>query len=149
MSQSIPFQLSQAVVSAFRASFEAEGAAVHDNPTTPAVLEDGERVIFVEDKDDDLNRQPSTAEQRTFVLTVGVINRGPDARAAADADMELVKGLMRGATKGLVALGALRFPREGRRGYRLEGIDVGGALVLTEFHFDYLNPRPKRAGDTT
>jgi len=146
MSQSIPYQISAAVFAAIQASPALDGAVLLDNPTSPAALQDGDRVVFIEDQSDELNKQPSTAEQRTFSLTVGVINRSSEARAGADADMEAVKLVMRNITAQLTAIGSLRLPREGRRTYRLEGIDVGGALIVTEFLIDYLNPRPKRAG---
>mgnify|MGYP006946112488 CR=1 FL=1 len=49
MPQSIPYRLSQAVVAALRAHFEPLGAAVRDNPTSRAALNEGARVVFVED----------------------------------------------------------------------------------------------------
>lgn len=146
MSQSIPYQMSAAVFAAIQAAPAFDGARVLDNPTSPAALQDGERVVFLEDQLDELNKQPNTAEQRTFSLTVGVINRTAEARAGCDADMEAVKLVLRSITAQLTAIGAGRLPREGRRTYKLEGIDVGGALIVTEFLIDYLNPRPKRAG---
>jgi hypothetical protein len=146
MSQSIPFQISAAMLSALQSAPAFDGARLLDNPTSAAALMDGDRVLFVEDQHDELNKQPNATEQRTFTLTVGVINRSAEARAAADADMEAVKQALRSITAQLVGIGSLRLPREGRRTYKLEGIDVGGALIVTEFLIDYLNPRPPRAG---
>lgn len=146
MSQSIPYQVSAAIVAALQGDAAFDGARVLDNPTSAQALTDGERVVFVEDQLDELVQQPGTTEQRVFTATIGVINRGPAARADADADMEHVKRCVRAATAALAALGVRRLPREGKRTYRLEGIDVGGALIVTQFLIDYLNPRPSRAG---
>ena len=33
-----------------------------------------------------------------------------------------------------------------QRSYRVEGIDVGGALITTRFEIDYRLPSPMRAG---
>lgn len=147
MSQSVPYTLSAAVVIALRATLEADGAVVRDNPTTRAALEQGERVIFVEDEGDAPTDKPGQAEGRTFGFTVGVINRSADSRAGADADMQAVKGqvptALMAACRQLQADKAIvtfQAPREGRRSYRIEGIDVGGALILTRYEIDYRTP---------
>lgn len=155
MSKSIPYRLSQAVVAALRAQFEPVGAAVRDNPVSRAALNEGARVLFVEDEQDQpgtpasaaLPSQPNQAEGRTFVVSVGVIARTEDARAQADADMEQVKATLRDAvldaTRQMVAAGELLgvvMPLEGQRLYRLDGVDVGGALVLTRFFLSYRLP---------
>jgi len=155
MSQSIPYRLSQAVVAALRAQFEPLGATVRDNPTSRAALNEGARVVFVEDEQDQPGsasnnaqpNQPNQAEGRSFALAVGVIARTDDARAQADADMEQVKTTLRDAvlaeTRAMVAAGQILtvvMPLEGQRLYRLDGIDVGGALVLTRFLLSYRLP---------
>lgn len=78
---------------------------------------------------------------------VGVIARTDDARAQADADMEQIKTTLRDAvlaeTRAMVAAGQILtvvMPLEGQRLYRLDGIDVGGALVLTRFLLSYRLP---------
>lgn len=149
MSQSIPYQLSAAVVSALTAQL-GPAVTVVDNPTSPIELDKGPRVVFVEDVDDDLFAKPGQAEGRTFSLIVGVINRSDGARAGADADMETVKRVttlaLRDALKALSDARALvfsNFPREGQRTYRHERIDVDGALILTRFSIDYRLPAPR------
>ncbi len=147
MSQSIPFQLSAAVVAALRAQLEADGVVVRDNPTSPTQLDAGPRIVFVEDADDDLLNKPGQAEGRTFGFVVGVINRTDDPRAGADADMQRAKSI---ATTAVLAacrtlqagkeLATFQAPREGRRTYRHEHIDVGGALILTRYEIDYRLP---------
>lgn len=147
MSQSIPYLLSAAVLTALREQMEPLGAIVHDNPTSPAALQDGERVVWIEDGDDSPIDRPGQAEGRSFEIGVGIINRSADARAAADADMQLLKPIVLSAvltagralqsTRDIIGL---QSPREGKRLHRLEGIDVGGALILTKFSIDYRTP---------
>jgi hypothetical protein len=147
MSQSIPFQLSAAVIGALREQLEADGVVVRDNPTSRTQLDTGPRVVFIEDADDDLLNKPGQAEGRTFGFVIGVINRTDDPRAGADADMQRAKGI---ATQALLAacralqatkdIATFQAPREGRRTYRHEHIDVGGALILTRYEIDYRLP---------
>lgn len=147
MPQSIPYQLSQAVFLALQGAPDLAGATFIDNPTSPADLNDGERVVFIEDKGDDRRSQEGQAEARTFTLTVGTISRTEDARAGADADMELAKAILVQSAfdigRSLVAakkMTGFSAPREGKRGYRVEGLDIGGALVWTDFEIDYRMP---------
>lgn len=147
MSQSVPFQFSAAIVAALRLQLEPDGVVVRDNPTNPADLSGGSRVVFVEDEADDLRDKPGQAEGRTFAVNVGVINRTADARAGADADMVAIKACITSAVAAAAlvmvrdkALLAAQAVREGRRSYKVEGIDVGGALVLTRFEIDYRTP---------
>lgn len=147
MPQSIPYQLSQAVFLALQSAADLAGAHFIDNPSAPADLNDGERVVFIEDKGDDRMDQKGQAEARTFTITVGAINRTEDDRAGADADMEAAKAVLvraaLAAGRDLVSakkLTGFSAPREGKRGYRIEGIDIGGALVWTSFEIDYRMP---------
>jgi len=150
MSQSVPYQVSAAVVAALKAQLEPGGIVVVDNPTTAAALDKGDRVVFVEDADDTPIDKPGQAEGRTFGLRVGVINRTAGARAGADADAlsakPVVTTAMRDCAKTLqiakVILG-FQYPRESQRTYRHESIDVGGALILTRFELDYRLPAPR------
>ena len=150
---SIPFEISGAAVAALEAAPSLAGATILDNPDSPIALEKGDRVVFVEDKDDAPLDKPGQAEGRVFGFFVGVINRSAGARAAADNDMELVKAIVTRATrdrcKELVEqqrLVKFEYPREIQRTYRLEGIDLSGALVLTRFEILYRLPPPTRAG---
>lgn len=151
---SVPYLISSAVVSALEADADLVGVRIVDNPETPSALEQGARVIFVEDKDDDLaiEGKPGQAEARTFGFIVGVINRSAGARAGADADMQRAKTVAtiaaRDACKALRETNTIvhfNYPRERQRGYRVEGIDIGGALITTRFEIDYRLPSPARA----
>jgi len=149
---SIPFTISAAVVAALEADTELAGVTVVDNPITPSALEDGARVVFVEDRDDAPLDKPGQAEGRTFGFIVGVINRTAGARAGADADMERVKAVAtlaaRNACTSLLEgkqIVKFQYPREMQRSYRVEGLDVGGALITTRFEIDYRLPSPARA----
>jgi hypothetical protein len=159
---SIPYQFSQAVYLALAEAAQAvaagtgsapvlSGIHVRDNPSSPSDLTDGERVVFIEDKDDDRRAQEGQAEGRTFTLRLVVINRSALARASADADMEAAKGVLTQAVyacgRALTSQGRITgfaAPREGRRSYRVEGLDVGGAVIWTEFAIDYRTPAPTR-----
>lgn len=146
--QSIPYQLSQGVVQALRDQFEPTGAIVRDNPISKSALSEGRRILFVEDwEDGPAAGQPNQAESRVFALDIGVINRTANARTSADADMVQAKEI---ASKGLLVTGrALKAtgtlytfsaPREGKRIYRVEGLDVGGALIITRLEINYVTP---------
>lgn len=147
MSTSVPYRLSQAVVAALRAAFEPGGFEVIDNPTALSDLAQWPRIVFVEDVRDRPGEQPGQAERRTFQLAVGVINRSSDSRLAADVDMQAAKPVIATAllrcARDLRAAGDLTgfsAPHEGERTYRVEGLDVGGALILTQFEFSYSTP---------
>lgn len=149
---SVPLSISAAVVAALEADTELLGATILDNPITPAALDDGSRVVFVEDKDDAPIDKPGQAEGRTFGFIVGVINRTATARAGADADMQRSKAVAtRAARDACTALQQAReivtfqYPREMLRTYRIEGIDVGGSLILTRFEIDYRLPVQRSA----
>lgn len=149
---SVPFLISAAVVSALEADTELTGVTVVDNPETATALDKGARVVFVEDKEDFPIDKPGQAEGRTFAFIVGVINRSAGARAGADADMERVKAVAtlaaRDGCKALVTSKAIvnfQYPREMQRAYRVEGIDVGGALITTRFEIDYRLPATRPA----
>jgi hypothetical protein len=144
--QSVPFVLSSHVVNSLRA-LEQVDFIVRDNPVTRAALEMGDRVIFVEDTDDEPTTKEGQAEGRTFRFNVGVINRTNNSREQADRDMQTIKPMvvsaLMAACRGLQADNAIKTfqaPREGRRSYRIEGIDVGGALILTRYEIDYRTP---------
>lgn len=149
---SIPLTISAAVVAALEADTELAGATVVDNPITPSALDVGERVVFVEDKDDAPLDKPGQAEGRTFGFFVGVINRTAGARVGADNDMERVKRVAtlaaRNACRDMLQAQEIvkfEYPREMQRTYRVEGLDVGGALIVTRFEIDYRLPPPARA----
>lgn len=149
---SVPHTISAAVVAALEADLELAGATVIDNPITPSALEDGARVVFVEDKDDAPIDKPGQAEGRSFGFIVGVINRTATARTGADTDMERAKAVAtkaaRDACKAMVdarQLVLFQYPREMLRTYRIEGLDVGGALILTRFEIDYRLPPTRPA----
>jgi hypothetical protein len=136
-----PYQICADVVAALEASqhFTAgpDAARVLSNPTSPSSLKDGPRVVFVEDGSDDLVQQPGQREQRTFSFTVGVIARTVDARAQADIDAREAKAVVKGIYASLVASHACQALRHRRTEYRVEGIDVGGALRLMIFELEY------------
>jgi hypothetical protein len=153
MNPSIPYQASQAVFNALANNPAFERATVLDNPTDPSPLSKGVRIVWLEDQDDSPVDKPGQAEMRTFSFAVGVINRtkAPEDRLGADADMLAAKTIVQQtlllAGRELVAAKQITTfspPREGKRSYKVEGIDVGGALILTHFEFDYRTPAVSR-----
>lgn len=152
MSQSIPYQVSAAVVAALKTALEP-GASVVDNPTSAGALSQGDRVVFVEDTEDDLFNRPGQAEGRTFAFIVGVINRTVTGRAGADEEAQGLKPVVTRAARDCCkslqdarSIGTFNLPRETKRTYRHEHIDVDGALILTRFEIDYRLPAAKPAG---
>lgn len=146
MPQSRRYQISALVVAALRAHPGLQGALILDNPTDPRAISDGKRVVFVEDQTDGWISQEGQRNKRRFVWTVGVINRSDSTagadRAGADADYLAAVDAVRGAHSQLVTtvkeVGPLR---ERDVTFRLEGIDVGGALILGSFEVEYVTER--------
>lgn len=142
---SIPYQISRAMLAALAAAPELVGATLRDNPTSPADFTDGDRVLFLEDgADSPLGQKEGQKEFRAFTLNVGVIRRASEARAGADLDMVVVRrtlnkawnAFLSAATQaGVLAMGGSL--EEGQRSHKIEGIDVGGALIVTAFSFSY------------
>lgn len=130
-------QISSALAAALAAAPALAGAVVRDNPSDPSALAQGERIVFLEDLADRLIDQPGGAPRRTFRFHLGVISRSPaGARAQADADyLAAVAALM--AQRPALTQWRVKTLREQDVSFRVEGLDVGGALVLGVFEADY------------
>lgn len=137
-----PYAIGAAVVQALRTAVGLTGAVVLDNPQRASALQDGERIVFFEDQADRLIDQPGQSAKRTYSFTLGVISRSSEARKDAHADYRAAKRIVRNCMPAIsqaVTLGG-RGLQEGEVTYRLENIDVGGALVLGSFSVDYRDP---------
>jgi len=137
-----PYAIGAAVVQALRSNAALTGAVVLDNPQRASALQDGERIVFFEDQADRLIDQPGQSAKRTYSFTLGVISRSSEARKDAHADYRAAKRIVRNCMPAIsqaVTLGG-RGLQEGEVTYRLENIDVGGALVLGSFSVDYRDP---------
>jgi hypothetical protein len=142
---SIPYQISRAMLAALAAVPELAGVTLRDNPTSVPDLTDGDRILFLEDgPDSPLGQKEGQKEFRSFTLSVGVISRDSQAREKADLDMVVVRRtlnkawnafLSAGTQAGILAMGGSL--EEGQRSHKIEGIDVGGALIVTAFSFSY------------
>ena len=141
MSNSIRYRISAALVEALRAAPDLAGAKVLDNPSDPSALQAGERLVLVEDQTDRFVDQKNQQGRRRFVFTIGAINRTADDRAGADADYAAAEAAIRGAHKVLMSTLHCGPLHEEEVTFRVEGIDVGGALVLGTFSVEYLKPR--------
>jgi hypothetical protein len=137
--QGAPFAIGAAVVQALRTAPTLAGALVLDNPTRATDLAEGPRLVFFEDQADRLRQQPGQMAGRTYTFAVGVVSRAAAPRAAAHADYRAAKRVVRGCMPAIQALvqvdGAGLI--EGDVSYRLENLDVGGALVIGLFSLDY------------
>lgn len=138
---SVRYLISRAVFEALRDAPELAGARVLDNPSEPQALAAGERIVFVEDQSDGFIDQAGQAGTRRFVFAVGVINRSSSARAGADADYVAAEAALRSRHTELIKELSCGPLRERDVSFRVESIDVGGALVLGTFEVEYRRPR--------
>ena len=148
MPQSIRYQISAAFVEALKTTFEP-GTKVKRNPREPSPARDGPRVVFFADTSDAFIEQPGQLAKRVFVFEVGAINRTDDAEAGADADYVAAEATLRSAfatvAQVLKDAGAQLGPlRERGVAFKVEDIDVDGALVLGEFEIEYRRSAPPR-----
>ncbi|WP_278534957.1 hypothetical protein [Delftia acidovorans] len=139
-----PFVIGRAVVQALQASPGLQGAVLRDNPVAAAELSAGDRVLFVEDQSDKpRGDQPAQRARRSYGFSIGVIRRTESARQDAHADYRLAKRTVIECLPLLAQMGIeieAGGMVEGEVRYRLENIDVGGALVLGLFSFAYRDP---------
>lgn len=137
-----PYAIGQAIVEALRSNAALTGAVVLDNPQRASALQDGDRIVFFEDQADRLNEQPGQSAKRTYSFTLGVISRSSEARKDAHADYRTAKRTVRNCMPAISQVVSLlgRGIQEGDVAYRIENIDVGGALVLGSFSVDYRDP---------
>lgn len=140
--QGAAYAIGAAIVQALRADVYLTGAVILDNPQRASALQDGERIVFFEDAADRFIEQPGQLAKRTYSFTLGVISRSANARQDAHADYRAAKRLVRACLPEISQTVALlgRGLIEGDVAYRLENIDVGGALVLGSFSVDYRDP---------
>lgn len=138
---SVRYLVSRAVFEALRDAPELAGARVLDNPSEPQALAAGERIVFVEDQSDGFIDQSGQAGTRRFVFAIGVINRTSAARAGADADYVAAEAAVRERHTALIRELGCGPLREREVSFRVEAIDVGGALVLGTFEVEYRRPR--------
>lgn len=137
------WRISDTLLRALRAAAALDGVPVLDNPRDPQAIRAGSRIVFVEDQADRFLDQAGQQGKRCYVFTLGVICRGADDRAGADADYEAAEAAIRGAHGELLRDLRCGPLRETEIVFRAEGIDVGGALVLGTFEIEYLKPRPQ------
>ena len=140
--QSRRYQISAAIVQALSTAPALAGAVVIDHPKTPSDLSKGTRVIFVEDQSDDLIDQPNQQAKRSFSFAVGVINRTAQDRAGADADHLAAFAAIRERHQTALVknLGCGPLRELGVR-FKVEGLDVGGALILASYAVEYRKER--------
>lgn len=140
--QSLRYQISAAIVQALSTAPALSGAVVLDHPKAPSDLSKGTRVVFVEDQTDDLIDQPNQQDKRSFSFAVGVINRTAQDRAGADVDHLAAEAAIRKVHQStLVATLRCGPLRELGVRFKVEGLDVGGALILASYAVEYRKGR--------
>jgi hypothetical protein len=140
--QGAPFAIGATIFAALKVAKALEGAKVLDNPKRNSDLQDGDRIVFFEDQADKLIGQPGQSQKRTYVFSLGAINRTEKDREGAHADYRAAKRVIRSCMPEIVKLVQIegRGVVEGDVVYRLENIDVGGGLVVGLFTLDYRDP---------
>lgn len=136
--QSQRFQISAAIFEALSTAPALAGAVFVNQPKAPADLSKGTRVIFLEDQGDSLIEQPNQQARRSFSFALGVINRTSQDGAGADADHLAAEAAIRQAHQTVLVktfgCGPLR---ELEVRFKVEGLDVGGALILASYAVEY------------
>lgn len=139
-----PFVIGRAVYQALQAAAGLQGAVLRDNPVAAADLTSGDRVLFVEDQaDKPRGDQPGQRARRSYGFSLGVISRTDSSRQDAHADYRIAKRVVLECMPQLAQMGIeieAGGMVEGDVRYRLENIDVGGALVLGLFTLAYRDP---------
>ncbi len=138
----VPYELGLAVMQTLQSEAGLAGALILDNPVRATALAEGDRIVFFEEQRDVFVEQPGQTAHRVYHFSLGVISRAEEgARRQAHSDYRLVKRqvrmslMQRVGAMGLTITGAGLV--EGDVHYRLENIDVGGALVLGMFTLSY------------
>lgn len=139
MAQSVRFRVGAAVLGALQAEFTGGDVRVFDNPPDAKALSAGARLVFVEDQSDAFVDQAAQRGKRRYVFTLGVVGRTADARAQADRDYLVARTVVRNTHTALMRDLRVGPLRERDVVFRVDGIDVGGALVLGTFEAEYLD----------
>lgn len=116
------------------------GCVFHDNPKRATDVESGLRVVFIEDVSDGPIEQGQQI-RREFRFNVGVINRSEADRIGAHTDYRAAKRVMDATLASYREIGVtVLYLREGDIAFKLENVDVGGALIIAQFTFGYRDP---------
>lgn len=135
----VPFLAGEVLMQALRNAPTLEGCTFFDNPVRASDLEDGSRVVFLEDVSDGPAQQ-GEQKRREFRFNVGVINRTKAARAGVHTDYRAAKRVLNESIPLLEGIATVAWLREGDLTFRLEGVDVGGGLILAAFTLGYRDP---------
>lgn len=136
------YLISATLLAALRSAADLADALVLDNPTEAQALSKGDRIVWIEDQADDPIEQAAQQGKRRFTFALGVINRTSDDRAGADVDHQAALTAITKAHTPLMRDHRCGPLREGQTVFRVEGLDIGGALILTTYTVEYLRPRP-------
>lgn len=136
--------IANALAAAVQAAPALAGAKFRRNPPDPANIKDGARVVFIEDQSDSHIDEKGQQGLRKYVFALGVINRSESPEDDADADHDAACDALREAANSLTAADNPTRLYEAQTIFKVEGVDVGGALILTTFELTYRRPKPAR-----
>jgi len=128
------------IVQALRAHFGSTGPDVLDNPTRASLLDEGPKKVIFEDQNCRRSADAAKKAIRTYSFSVAALCRTTDARNDAHALYRAARGVVLGAMPAITAAGVgitASGVSDGDVTYRVEGLDVGGGLVLGMFTLQY------------
>lgn len=129
------YVIGAALFAALQAEALLQDATLLDNPSRASDLDDGARIVFIEDVSD----SPVTDKpmERVYRYNLGVVNRTDTPRLGAHRDYRTAKRALKSALPLLKDIVPVSNHREGEVAFRLENVDVGGGLVLGTFTLTY------------
>lgn len=128
------------IVQALKDHFGSAGAEVLDNPVRAAYLEDGPKKVIFEDQRNSRSAEAQKKAVRAYSFSVATLCRTREARTDAHALYRAACSVVMGVMPALTEAGILITGSgisEGDVTYRVEGLDVGGGLVLGLFSLQY------------
>ena len=139
--QSVRWQLVTAVCNAVEGAVVPLGAKFMRNPKRAQDLAQGPRIVFVEDMSDALLQRLGVKDKRRAEFSLGVVSRVTDADADADATHQVAQAAVFAAVIRATPTLQLGPVEEADIVFRVENLDVGGALILGSFAVTYLQER--------
>ncbi len=138
----LPYAIGEVVLSVLRTDASLAGALVSENPTAPADVADGPRILIFRDQGDVLIETAGEAPKRTYTFQVGSLVRSRTARLGAHTDYRAAKRAVRAALFALAPAGVrvISKVRELSIEFQPDGESAGGYLVLGTFALDYRDP---------
>ena len=137
--QGIPYAIGQVVLDVLRSDPALTGLVVSENPSTPADIADGPRILIFKDLGDAPVEERGGSQKRSYSFQAGSMARTPTARYDAHGDYRAMKRAVRRELSRFQAANVWiqSVLREGAVAFTLDEDGVDGALVLGTFSIDY------------